>query len=137
MAVSDRQELPQLVDIPRLGAIIVQKDAPYKGMVMSDKDAFLTGIVQVMREHPDWTPDVFAAVAQGSKEAIKALREECGVSNSAALSALALAETKRLSPKMRGALENSVLNGIAGSTGELEREFIQRVAQLRQGENHD
>lgn len=104
---------------------------------MSDKNAFLQMIVQVMREHPDWTPDVFAAVAQGSKEAIGALRKECGVSNSAALSALALLESKRLSAKMRQSLENLVMKGIAGSTCELEREFIQKVVQSRQGENHD
>ncbi len=102
---------------------------------MSDKLAFLTGIIEVMRKNPDWTPDVFAAVTQGSKEAIKALREECGIKSNAALSALSLAETKRMSSKMREALENLVLKGIAGSTCELEREFIQRVAQTKDDPN--
>lgn len=101
---------------------------------MSDKTEFLMWIIKMMREHPDWTPDVFSAVAQGSREATDALQEKCGTANFAMLAALTLAETKRISLELRVAMEGAILKAIQEPASPLEREFIQRVAQSRQEE---
>lgn len=98
-----------------------------------DKDSFLGLIVHMMRENPDWTPDVFSAVAQGSKEAIGALRRECGTVNSAMLASLSLSTSKRLSPGMRRSLEDMVLKAMPKIPAPVEQDFIDAVAESRQG----
>lgn len=100
-----------------------------------DKDSFLGLIVHMMRENPDWTPDVFSAVAQGSKEAIGSLRRECGTAHNAALSALALSTSKRLSSGMRQSLEDTVLAAIPKNSAPIEQEFKDAVAASRQGDD--
>ena len=98
-----------------------------------DKDSFLGLIVHMMRENPDWTPDVFSAVAQGSKEAIGALRREYGTVNNAMLASLSLSTSKRLSSDMRQSLEDMVLRAMPKIPAPIEQDFIDAIAASRQG----
>lgn len=79
---------------------------------MTEKDLFLTGVVAAMRDHPEWTPDVFKAVQAGAEEAVEALRKRAAVAEQGLLAALVLTGSKRLSVDLTKSLNTMLLRTV-------------------------
>lgn len=120
--------IPAPEQVTRRGAgELPTSSAPIRIEMMSkleSADEFAWLIRSVLQRHPDWLPDAIQGLFAGSRAALDTLNRERAASDAACLAALALCDTKRLTPKLQASLLSTITKPMhAPNLCELEKKF--------------
>lgn len=92
-----------------------------------DERAFYASIRQSLRAHPTWLRTALSAFADGMADALAEATERASLKDAAMLAALALCDTKRVSPQLRQTLMDTIGRGISPTcASDIERRFLAR-----------
>lgn len=102
---------------------------------IADAWSFAVSIRDTLAAHPAWLPQVLVAVTEGMQGALDRLNKQRAASDAACLAALALCDTKRLSPALRASLLGTITRPMyAPNLCELERTFAAQAIDARRAE---
>jgi hypothetical protein len=94
---------------------------------IDNEQVFYTGIVQALRDHPQWMGSAVAAIVAGSNAALQDEQRRTNAKDVALRTALTLVNANRITPELRKMLCDTVIAGLApeGNRCQAETDFAE------------